>query len=281
MATVTTMRDRLSEEIGDYFKGTTSSDGADGYQLIDSELAKHDDDELIDKYNSSFKIETVALTASGEENWAVSKSGTTVTMRGLYSGIIPNNTVYSMHRLFSAAQKDRAIERMRKSIFPTIFLEAQYEITIVADQYTYDLSSASFEDPNGAPRDVLLVDSQDTEETLPLTNWQIVPGQTNKLKFNSLPAAGRTVRLIGIQTQTLVNYDDQDEELLVAFAARSLFNEGVQAAPGDVAGRSGSARDYWTGEVARLIRSNKKIPPAIREQLGYELISSDQSFLAP
>ena len=281
MATVTTMRDRLSEEIGDYFKGTTSSDGSDGYQLIDTELGKYDDDELIDKYNSSFYIETLSLTASGEENYAVSKSGNTVTMRGLYSGIIPNSTVYSMHRLFSAAQKDRAIERVRKSIFPTIFLEAQSEITIVADQYTYDLSSAAFEDPNGAPRDVLLVDSQDTEETLPLTNWEIVPGQTNKLKFNYLPATGRTVRLIGIKTQILANYDDQDEELLVAFAARSLFNEGVQAAPGDVAGRSGSARDYWTGEVARLIRSNKKIPPAIREQLGYELTSSDQSFLAP
>ena len=280
MATVETMRDRLSEEIGDYFKSTTTSDGADAEELIDTELKKHDDDELIDKYNTSFLIHG-AVTATGEENWATSKTDSTVSMRGAYSALIPNGTAYSMHRLFSAAQKDRAIERVRKSLFPTIFLEAQYEITIVADQYTYDLSSASFEDPNGAPRDVLLVDTGDAEVTLPLTHWEIVPGQTNKLKFLTLPAAGRTVRLIGIQTQTLANMDDQDEELLVAFAIRSLYNEGIQSAPGDVAGRSGSARDYWTAEAARLLRSNKKIPPAIREPLAFELGGSDQTFLTP
>jgi hypothetical protein len=280
MATVETIRDRLSEEIGDYFKSTTTSDGADGQELIDSELTKYDDDELIDKYNTSFLI-AGSVTATGEENFATSKSGATVSMRGSYSALIPNGTAYSMHRLFSAAQKDRAVERMRKSIFPTIFLEAQHEITIVVDQYTYDISAASFEDPNGAPRDVLLVDTQDTEKTMALTHWEIVPGQTNKLKFNTLPAAGRTVRLIGIKTAALSDYDDQDEELLVAFAARSLFNEAIQAAPGDVAGRSGSARDYWTQEAARLLRSNKKIPPAIREPLGFELGESDQTFLTP
>jgi hypothetical protein len=280
MATIETMRDRLSEEIGDYFKSTTTSDGADAEELIDSELAKYDDDELIDKYNTSFLIHG-AVTATGEENYATSKTTSTVSMRGAYSALIPNGTVYSMHRLFSAAQKDRAIERMRKSLFPTIFLEAQYEITTVADQYTYDISSASFEDPNGAPRDVLLVDSNDAERTVPLTHWEIVPGQTNKFRFLTLPTAGRTVRLIGIKTAALSDYDDQDEELLVAFAARSLFNEAIQAAPGDVAGRSGSARDYWTQEAARLLRSNKKIPPAIREPLGFELGESDQTFLTP
>jgi hypothetical protein len=279
MATTTTMRDKVSELIGDYFKSTTTSDGSGVNDLIDTELKKYDDDEWVDKYNTSVLIEG-AVTAQGEENFVTSKSTSTLTLRGDWSALIPNNTLYSVHKLFTAAEKDRAIERMRTSLFPTLFLEAQYEFTTVADQYTYDISSASFEDANGAPREVLLVDTQDTERTQPLTHWEIVPGQTNKFRFKTLPAAGRTIRLIGIKTPALSDLDTQDEDLLAIFACRELFNAGIQRAPGDVAGRSNTARDYWTAEANRIL-GTKKIPPAIRKPLGYELAQHDVSFLTP
>lgn len=262
MATVTTMRDKLSEEIGDYFKSTTTSDGSGTDDLIDTELAKYDDDDFIDKFETSFLIEG-AVTATGEENFATSKTDGTVAFRGDYSALIPNATAYSVHKLFSAAHKDRVIESVRKSIFPTIFKEAQYEFTIVANQQTYDISAASFDDPLGAFRDIQLVNEDDSEKSTTIFNWEFIPGQTNKLRLNALPGTGRTVRLIGIQTADLADYDEKDENLLIPYVARNLFRQGILAAPGDVASRSSAAKTDWEEEIKVANRKYKKIPPAI------------------
>lgn len=281
MATIVTMRDKLSEAIGDFFKSTTTSDGSTVDELIDTELKKHDDDAFIEKFETSFLIEG-AVTAIGEENFALSKIDGTVTFRGDYSATIPNTTAYSVHKLFTAAAKDRAIETARKSLFPIIFLEAQFEITIVADKFTYDISTAAFEDPLGAFRDIVLVDSQDSEKTLGMTDWEFIPGQTNKLRLNALPAADRVVRLIGIQTAALSDYDEADENILIPHAALALFRQGIQAAPGDVASRSSSAKTEWEAEAARALRKYKKIPPPIREARDYSTSSiRDNNWLSP
>lgn len=278
MATVQTMLDKLSEEIGDSFKSTTTSDASGVNDLIDTELKKYDDDDFIDKYETSFYIEG-AVTAQGEENFATSKTDATVTMRGDYTALIPNSTAYSIHKLFPATQKNRAVERIRKSIFPLVFTEAQYEFDIVADQYTYDISAAAFEDPNGTFRDIMLVDSQDSEITSPRTHWEMVPGQTAALRFLTLPPTGETIRLIGIQTALLTDYSNGDEEIVVAHAAASLFLEGIMSKPGDVASRSTSSAEYWRTQARIQERKYKKIPPAIREPLGFELGVSGQTFL--
>ena len=139
MATTQILRDKLSDEIGDYWVSTTTSDSASVNEIIDDALKQFDDDEFIDKFNTS-----IFLTGETFENQATSKSGNTVQFRGDFDGNPSNTTAYSLHRIFTFTDKDRTITRMATSIFP-IWLMQTRKTWVVNQPDGVKVSSRTYE----------------------------------------------------------------------------------------------------------------------------------------
>jgi len=129
----------LSKELGDYWAGTTTSNGAaDGTTLVDTALkAKANDwvtDETYDQITEG--------TYNGEERKASSLSNSTGTLTVLaHGGQIVSGIDYRIHRLFEASEKRRALVAAAKNSFSICFRPI-WDKTLVAGNR---LDDGSFE----------------------------------------------------------------------------------------------------------------------------------------
>jgi len=119
--TLADARIALSQDIDDYWAGTTTSAGAaGGTTVVDTALAAKANDWITD--------ETTDLITSGtydeEERKVSSLDNSTGTLTVLaHGGQIGSAVTYELHRLFSASQKKRAILAATKDVFPYVFQE--------------------------------------------------------------------------------------------------------------------------------------------------------------
>jgi hypothetical protein len=135
----------LSKELGDYWAGTTTSDGAaGGTTLVDTALKA--------KANAWITDEAYDYIAEGtynEEERKISSldnSDGTLTVLA-HGGKIVSGIDYRVHRLFSASDKRRALIAAARRVFPALFKEV-LDVSLVSGNWLKDGSFEQWDDAN-------------------------------------------------------------------------------------------------------------------------------------
>lgn len=229
MSTAVQARTQVSTDISDLFASTVTANGAaDGSTLIDDALKDIIDDNLLQPNNvASFLI--VTGDAANEERTITSKVTDTATMRRNFSTQIDVNDTYELHRQFSAAEKDRAVTAALDLVFPMVWKPITFDVTIVADQFDYDITSAGFY--NDTPHQLLRVSKNDTELTAKIYDWDIRydVGGAIKLHLFTRFETGITLRLFGIAKPTLTDISGNDLLILSSRAAMYLYETNLSS----------------------------------------------------
>jgi len=229
MSTAIQARTQVSTDIGDLFASTVTANGAaNGSTLIDDTLTDIVDDSLLQpNQTASFLI--TAGDALNEERTIASKVTNTATMRRNFSTQIDSGDTYELHRQFSAAEKDRAVTQAIDLIFPMIWKAITFNVTIVADQFDYDITGAGFY--NDTPHQVLRVSKGDTELTTKIYDWDIRydVGGAIKLHLFTRFETGITMRLFGIAKPVLADIAGNDLLILSSRAAMYLYETNLSS----------------------------------------------------
>ena len=137
MATTTrvALLELLSEQFGDWWSDTTTSNGnAGGTTLIDTSLAKLslDDDFCINWY-----VRITSGTNDGEigKVSAYAQSTNTITVTSAFTGQVLSGVTYELHRL-NPAQKLNALSRASVNVYPELYLELRDESLVIDDRLT-------------------------------------------------------------------------------------------------------------------------------------------------
>lgn len=240
--TTQSARRQLSEDIGDYLVSTTTDDGAaSGGTLIDTLLSEQDDDLLITKQTTVWITggQTDGPTADQERGIDTKVTSTLTPFRnfdvvGATGSVIKADIEYELHRLFSAAAKNRAITQALQLCFPVVFERASADIAMVANQYDYSLASAGLY--RNEPRQVHLINSDDSELTREIFAWEVRDGTNLHLNFR--PIAGQSLRVFGITQPAVTDLDATSTLLIVtARAAWYLYEAAIAGTPSDQVGR--------------------------------------------
>lgn len=277
MATAKEAREQLSHDIGDDLEGrlsvTLTSNGTTT-TAVSAEFLDFDEDEL----------DTEKLTLYPENGTNIEEerkgtlSGSTFTATRAWSNSTSSGDTYSVHRLFTASEKDNAITQALKLLWPTLFIKDEYEFTEVANQYEYDISSAGFY--RNIPRQLHLVSEDDTELQLMLFDWSYNPDD-GFLKLGRLYGTGRTYRAIGHKQPTLSTITDDELLIVTARAAVYLYDQAIQTQRVDFVGRYDEAKANMIRTLAdRTMRFAPSPIAATRRFSGYRkhrLIDKDWS----
>jgi hypothetical protein len=242
--TVKSARRQLAEDLGDYFVSTTTSDGAaSGDTLVDDALKEQNDDRFITKQTSVW-IEggqSNGPTSDQERGLADgTKVSDTITptrnfdVTGATGSVIKSGIEYEVHRSFSAAAKNRAITQALRLCFPIVFKRASGDVLMAADQYDYNISTIGLY--RNEPRQVHLVNADDTELTREVFAWEVRDGTNLHLLFR--PTDGEKLRVFGIQQPAITDLDATASLLIVsARAAWYLYEQAINSVPTDQVGR--------------------------------------------
>lgn len=234
MATVQSARKRLSQDLGDEFNSTTTATAGAPNQLKDDRLKDYDDDRFVTRQSTIWIAGgQTGGPANDEERGINTKSSDVLTTFRNFSVTLPANINYEVHRLFSASEKDSAISVALDLCFPILWARVQTDITMVAEQYDYNISSAGFY--NNTPHQVHIVSNQDTELTIPLHAYDI--RENDKLHLLFRPLDGRKLRLFGIRKATLAEVNEPQLGILTARAAMFLLEQAITQVPTDLVGR--------------------------------------------
>lgn len=243
MATAQEARRQLSDDLGDYFVSTTTGAAADAKDLIDAALLEQNNDEFPTKQATAFIKGGQVGGPVGDEERAIdtlTSLSSKLTMKRAFSVLTGSGVEYEAHRIFTAAEKTRAITTALNLCFPIVFKRAQGEITMVADQYDYDISSLAFY--RNEPRQVHLVSLSDTELTQELHSWDVRDGV--KLHLGFRPVDAQKLRLFGIKQPALSDLDTTTTMLIItARAAWHLYDQGIAGKPSDFVGRYQGLRE--------------------------------------
>ncbi len=224
-------RTQLSHDLGDYFAGTTTSTG-NTTTTTDSNLANYDDDNFVTKF------ETWILAIDGDNAgvWrrVTSKSGASLTHIA-FANTMASGVAYEIHRIANPDEKDNAITQALNTLNGVVlFKKAHSDITIVADQFDYNVPSGFYRDQI---RQVHMVSDGDTEITHELFDWEprVDSGGGNDIHFFSRLQAGITVRVFGHQVVALSDLVDQEGEALIlsARAAVHILQTIISQAPNE------------------------------------------------
>ncbi len=221
MAAAIDLRTQVSKDMGDFFSSTTTATGSTS-TLVDDKLNNFDDGLFIVKFNTSILMTGGAQ--SGQERWIASKTGNTAVPKENWAGATGSGSTYEVHRLFSAEEKDDAVTEALEEIAGEILFEKDaFEVTSVANQQDYDITSASFH--NDEPRQVHLVSSADTEDTVELYGWQTIVNTSGvkRLHFVRVIEGGRTLRLFGHKKTTLSDITVGSKKALVLSARAAMY----------------------------------------------------------
>ena len=234
MVTAVVARIQLSRDLGDYFAGTTTATGGDPGKLKDDRLQEEDDDKFPAEGATIHLIggQTGGPT-SDEERGISTKAAGVLTMLRSWSVTVQASVNYTAHRLFRSDEKDDALTVALDLVVPIIFKDTTLDVTTVANQQDYDLSTASFY-PSDEPHQVHLVSTEDTERTFPLSNWEMRGG---KLHMGMRITSVRTLRCYGIKKAVITDISQPQLLIVTARAAMYLYEQAIASAPNDMAGR--------------------------------------------
>lgn len=229
MSTAVQARTQLSTDISDLFISAATANGAaDGSTLIDDALEDIVDDSLLQpNQTASFLI--TSGSADTDERTTTGKVTNTVTMRRNFSAQVSSADTYELHRQFSAAEKDRAITQALDLVFPMVWKTVTFNVTIVADQFDYDITSAGFN--NDIPHQVHRVSKGDSENTSKVYDWEtrFDVGGAAKLHLFTRYETGITLRLFGIAKPTLADISGTDLLILSSRAAMFLYETSLSS----------------------------------------------------
>jgi len=141
------LRQRLSEEIGDYQSLTTTSDGnSTGTSVVDTGLKNlpgGDRDAAFDGWH--ILVTSGANTGESRRIEKYNSNTTTLVVQEAFSGgAVQSLVAYELHR-YDPAQKHQAINRAIEEIFPFLYLPIRDETIVVDDR----LSNSDFETFSG------------------------------------------------------------------------------------------------------------------------------------
>jgi len=222
---------QLSRDLGDHFSSTLTSAGTTT-TTTDTRLSNYDDDRFVNKFDTW--VEIISGTDAGLERRVTSKTGAVLTHIAFPSGA-DNAATYKVHRIATAAEKDDAITHVLNLLNGVIlFKKAQAEITIVADQFDYDVPSGFYRDQL---RQVHMVSDGDTEISHELFDWEprVDSGGGNDIHFFSRLQAGTKIRVFGHQVVAIGDLTDGDGDALILSARAAVFilNTLITQAPND------------------------------------------------
>lgn len=280
MATTETARQQLSKDVGDFFTGTTTETGAAaGATLVDTSLEDFKDDDLFNPFSNVTFLPTSG-TDSGNERAATSKTTKTVTMRRAFTAQIATSVTYEMHRLFTASEKDEAVTEAISLVFPMVWVPKTAEVTIVDDQFDYDITGSGF--LNDTPHQIHIVSNDDTEITRPFYDWEIRfnTSAQSRLHLLSRLNTGDTIRLFGIVAPAIADFSGTDLLILTAQAAVYLFETNIANAMRDDTTRmEQGVRQAEKLLARRVTRSMKMVPfPRHMRTVAYRQSASDINF---
>jgi hypothetical protein len=246
-----TARAQLSKDIGDYFASVTTDDGAAScLTLIDDALQEQDPDRFVTKQAAvSIQGGQTGGPVTDEERGISSLAVDTITLKRAASVLLSTGLVYEVHRMFNAAEKDAALNIALNLCFPILWTYVQGEVTMVADQYDYDISALTIY--RNSPHQVHLVSSLDTEITTSLFNWKIL--NVKYLHIGFTPIAGRKLRCFGIKVPAIANIDQPQLLILTARAAMYLYDQAMTGAPNDSIARMLQNRQIMAQTYAQRV----------------------------
>lgn len=235
MTTAKDARRQLAKDTGDFFVSTTTAaGGAAGATLIDNALKDQDDDRFVTKQAAVFIVGGQTGGPTVDEERAINtKVSDTITPKRPFTIQIISGIEYEVHRIFTAGEKNSAVNVAVDLCFPILFKRATFDLTMVDLQYDYDITAAGFY--RNEPRQVHWISTADTELTLPLFNWEVRQSPTLHLGFT--PVAGEKLRLFGIKQPVLADIVVPQLYILTAKAAMYLYEQAIATATSDLVGR--------------------------------------------
>ncbi len=219
MATAIEARTQVSRDLGDFFDGTTTSSGSTT-QFNDTKLANYDDDIFVTKFNTWALA--VDGTNAGEFRRVTSKSGTAVTTVA-FSNTMASGVKYEIHRVADPDEKDAAVTHTINLLQGVVLWKrAHKDITIVADQFDYDVPSGFYRDQI---RQIHHVSAGDDEITREIFDWEprVDSGGANDIHLFSRLEAGEKIRVFGHQVVALSDMTDGDGFMLIMSARAAMY----------------------------------------------------------
>ena len=181
----------LSKDIGDYFAGTTTS-ATNAVTIVDTGLIAYPNDWITD---FSWALLTSGSYSGQERKISTASLVTTGSLTcGTFGGSVASGVTYEVHRLFSPAEKQRALIQGAKDIFGDCY-DLVWNESIVSGNW---LKDGSFETWNAGGT--------------ALTNWTanaIVASQSsasNTFKHGSYSML--LTGTLGSVSQSISNYED-------------------------------------------------------------------------
>ncbi len=226
MATLDQARPQVSKDLNDDFSSVTTTIGnVNKKTLIDVALGDWD----TDSFFLARRRSTVFILSADEERFAdvsVGLTGSpidTLTVTRAFTSQVANSANYEVHRMYSALQKELAINAAVDLCWPQMFIPVETTITLVAQQMDYDVSAAGlFRD---AVRQVKVQSTADTEHWVRVFNWEMRHDDTSggmKLHFFQPPDEARTIHIFGHKKMALTDYT-VNEDLLVLSAKAAVY----------------------------------------------------------
>lgn len=276
-----TTRKTLRQRIGglDYCGETvisTAMTGSSTAQIVDTKLANQD---------STFVGAQVVITsgaASGDRRWVTQYTGSTgtITVDRAFSAAVASGDAYELHRVFSADDKDDAINNAileAKARWPRIIEDAS--ILMVANQYAYALGTLA------VPLDpIALLDLVEWDPGLSGTGYpwnkfdddeyyirksEVSGAVTLTLQLRRYPPyAGKAIRLTyRVRPSTFTNDTaalNPDEEGFAAYlCAKATAMLAEKRA--NLASEGASRNEHWSAMAARFQQKAEQIMAQDRE----------------
>ena len=235
MATPAEARTQLSRDLGDLFTSVTTSQGATT-TLNDTQLDNYDDDLFVTKFNTW--VEMVDGADAGVSRRVTSKTGPAATVVA-FPAVIETGVAYEIHNVATPDQKDDAITHALNLLNGVVlFKKARADITIVADQFDYDVPAGFY---RNQVRQIHLVSAGDTEVTRELYDWEprVDSGGGDDIHFFSRLQEGQVMRVFGHQVVALTDLVDAGGNLLIlsARAAMHIYQTILSTSPSEQVGR--------------------------------------------
>lgn len=257
MATPQEARRQLMADIGDPGEGrfvfTTTAAGT-ASTVVSEEFLDFDADNLATEQMTILALEA---PSANEERRVSSLATNTATLSRVFTGgALGSGKTFEIHRRWSAAAKNDAITKALDLVFPQLFVKAKHEFTIVLDQFDYDISAGGFY--LNTPRQVHLVSSDDTEKSLEIFDWEMVP-DTNRLHLGITLSVGRTIRCWGHKKPAIADITATELGIVSARAGMYLLSQSIVNEPLDQVGRY---KDAFAQMVALYQERLEKHRPA-------------------
>lgn len=237
MVTAVQAREQLSRDMGDYFTGTTSATGlSDGRTLVDARLIEEREEDFLRRRTFVVLPDGPSGSGSAEERRVqriIEPAGELHFLRA-FTAQVANSNSYEVHTHFRGADKDEAVNQALDLLGGTIlFTEATSDISLVAEQFDYSISSLGFY--KNELHQVHGISDNDTEVTTEMFDWEVRGTDLHLLTLPTVPSSGRKLRVFGNKKATLsdIGLNSGDLLILSARAAMILYETAIAEFPNE------------------------------------------------